>query len=804
MSEVAYQFVKDVFTKVPDGALPVVCGFKTDPNKVRQWPARPVNGHWPEFLDDEMNLYFLTSSIRPNGEGKYRATRNQVAATHCFMLDDIGDGEGSKSDGGKIQLEPTWVIETSPGNHQYIYVLNEPLTDSWMASKIANHLAGEAGTDGSTKNIVRWVRMPGGVNTKLKYLVDGVPPKTSVVDGESWMLYSVEEIIEAFNVPLTDKPVAVDRVVESGDDYLLQWLYEDSGLMNGRVNEEGWHSLTCPWVDGHTDGFTNGHDTYYVSRGEGDGKAEDGGDYETSGFKCHHDHCSDRGAGDLLGWARGKGFNSALGDFEELTDDGVKSLVVASSGGAGSISDDDLDAMIKMECMGLKEFLRRYYFVADGPSVVDMDAPRAHASYKMPEWNALTAPYMTKKKGKSKKDEKLVPTNLLWKNSAKRKNLRGFGYKPGADAVITDENDLKWFNTYHPAQFPTVEGCVHDEDVSVFLEHIAFLIPSEVEREWFTDWVAYNIQYPGERPKICPLLIAPYHGMGRGWLVELMGDLLGHRNCTTTKLKTMVDEHGGGYHGYLHKTVFCAIHEVREGGKNAFAISEQVRDLLTEPRLRINIKYGADDTQDVYTSFLLMSNALDALVLTQEDRRVWVSTNMNPPMEQSYYKRLYDWKDGVNGYPNGAVGKVYWWLMGRDLAHFDAKGNAPMTPSKMEMIDAGMTSTKGAVLQLINNPPAELMVIDDILNYVREIVGELDVTEALNVNKAEVIKVLKTHCSQLRSEDGTVKQLQWKSNGKVKNVRPWCLKNKQIWGKRGNASCKAELWKVHPQHDDEW
>jgi len=48
------------------------------------------------------------------------------------MLDDIG----TKVDRGRLTLQPSWLLETSPGNYQAGYLLQESLTDSSMADRL--------------------------------------------------------------------------------------------------------------------------------------------------------------------------------------------------------------------------------------------------------------------------------------------------------------------------------------------------------------------------------------------------------------------------------------------------------------------------------------------------------------------------------------------------------------------------------------------------------------------------------------------------------------------------------------------
>jgi len=455
--------------------------------------------------------------------------------------------------------------------------------------------------------------------------------------------------------------------------------------------------------------------------------------------------------------------------------------------------------------MDLDGFIDRFYFVGDGPHVVDRVSPRQHAVRTMREFVAWTAPYKTEipdPTTREPKRTKNVATSGLWLQNRERKDLRGFDYEPGGETILTDYHGIEWFNTYQAPRWVVPEEVVADEDVDVLLEHLQFLFPVEEEMEWFINWMAYNVQHPGERCKIVPLLIARQHGMGRGWIVELMGDLLGHNNCSTTKLKDMSDERGSGFQGYLHKTVFCAIHEVREGNNKAFAISDHVRDLLVEDYLKINVKYGSDAHMRIYTSFLMMSNHLDALVLTREDRRIWVSTNGQSHRDPDYYQRIYRWKRETK-----TVQKIFGWLMQRDLSGFDAKGRAPMTPAKRAMIGATQSLTKNALFRLIADPPAELMPLEEIIVRVREFVAEESQEEALGINKKEVLAILKDHCRQLQRRDGALLRLEWRDGNQKHRVRPWCLKNPDSWSRSTVTECKEELWKVFPKKqtgDQEW
>jgi len=204
MSETAYTFLKDVFHDIPEGARPVVAGFVGDPKNKSEsnWSAISVNGSWPKQLTEDHNLYFGISSISPDKNGNFSNKSSQAAALHVLMIDDVGTGDGAKTDGEGL-LDPSYVVQTSPDNYQYFYLLDAPVTDTLFAQRLCNALARQAGGDESASNNVRWGRLPGGVNGKTTYRdSDGNPVATSLKEDESWLTYTAQEIIDAFGLDM--------------------------------------------------------------------------------------------------------------------------------------------------------------------------------------------------------------------------------------------------------------------------------------------------------------------------------------------------------------------------------------------------------------------------------------------------------------------------------------------------------------------------------------------------------------------------------------------------------------------------
>ncbi|EGG93487.1 hypothetical protein IMCC1989_1136 [gamma proteobacterium IMCC1989] len=304
---------------------------------------------------------------------------------------------------------------------------------------------------------------------------------------------------------------------------------------------------------------------------------------------------------------------------------------------------------------------------------------------------------------------------------------------PKEGRIITDDYGLDWINEFHMPEFL---GTDTRDKLDVFFEHMTYLFPIEVEREWFISWMAFNLQYPERRCKVAPLHVSIEHGTGRGWVVELLGKLLGQWNCTKTKMDTLSGEgNAGAYQDYLNKSLVCAIEEVKEGNKR-FSVSDKIRDRITEPYLEVNLKYGGKKTQQVFTNFFFMSNHPDALVLTTQDRRVNVFECPHNPKSESYYDRLYAWLES-----NGVI-QLYNFLTTRDLSTFNWKRSMD-TDARTRMIHNNRTETEVLFWELIENPPYPAMTVKQI---VRELVNKSDGDDFdSGIEETQLTKLLQHH-----------------------------------------------------------
>lgn len=154
------EFLRTIF---PDLAIDEYCwttAFTTSPAKAKgEWLGRPTYpGEVPETPFG--NSYFCVTALRPDNKGAIHRRKENFGRLMCVVLDDAD----------QCDLAPTWKLETSPNNYQIGFILDEPISDLNVAERLHAALGNLKliRIDKSGNNVVRYVRLPVGVNTKYE------------------------------------------------------------------------------------------------------------------------------------------------------------------------------------------------------------------------------------------------------------------------------------------------------------------------------------------------------------------------------------------------------------------------------------------------------------------------------------------------------------------------------------------------------------------------------------------------------------------------------------------------------------
>jgi hypothetical protein len=231
----------------------------------------------------------VISSFRPGADGVVYRRKENFAACHVIMVDDVG----TKVPEYRLELGPSYQFETSPGNHQVGYLLDPPELDRAKVERLLDEMVRSGlamdGADPGMRGVTRYARLPVGWNNKAKYVERlGAPFVHQVVNWEPGLTYTVDEIAKAYGLDLTPRVIPFRNWRTEPPPWATAVLRRLSaiGLYLGPISgRPGAHRVICPWRHTHTDNDITG--TAYF---------EPSADNRMSGgFRCHHGHCQDRG-----------------------------------------------------------------------------------------------------------------------------------------------------------------------------------------------------------------------------------------------------------------------------------------------------------------------------------------------------------------------------------------------------------------------------------------------------------------------------------------------------------------------------
>ncbi len=724
-----------------------------NPSGETNWRAKKYLNNLPTI---EGGFYFAPTLIKKDEEGKIRRKQSNFVSMHAIVLDDVG----TKCE--KPELPPTAIIESSKGNYQYFYKLDKPILDEREANNIVQQLIknGYLKPDSSGANTVRWVRLPAGINNKIdKDSGELNTFEVKLIECDESISYSVEELYESFKVDTTQKIVTptLPNENELGIDHLLTYL-ESKEMVRGESGN-GFISITCPWIEEHSDqeGLGTAIKPLFVRSGEiGEDKRA---------FKCHHDHCSERSIKELIHWA---------------IEDGYEPLHPSNEG---------------------EYVLGRYCMIETGRLVGDMLTKSAEhrASLRYSDWS-YTRGYEVFSGFKINKEGEKIPiyTQLdkIWvkhKNTVKVNSKRYDPFNP--EKVIFKRNGFTYINTYCRP-----EHISPNSEPTAYLEHIDHILPNKEECDGFHDWVAYKLQHPYSRSYAFMMVAhadrlidegGTSFGIGRSVVADILKKVF-KGSTVDLSFDVFSGKSNSSYNSWQAETQLVVVNEVQQEKPKydeRTKIYETIKDRVdTKPSydVQINQKYGTIYRDDIFYNVLLFTNHADALMIPEGDRRIAVATNSIIKRERHEYEVLHS-------IPNDqqAVANVFHWYMSRDVSKFD-HSMPPMWLGKQTMMEQTEHETDVIFSEVVDHLEGDLICLS---SWMTAVMREAN-NHHLSLKENEFLKKdLKTQFKKfppLNPEDKRHGgRLTRTDEGKATRVR--VIRNKEHWQSIGSQMKSIEF-----------
>lgn len=653
----------DLLSVCPQGAHVLGAAFRGDPHAATRgdWFAHKAEAGtvWDNGNGEGLNKYLCVSAFSDVVRRK-----DTFVAQLAVMIDDLGGtiAAGMLPEG----LPPTWMIETSRGNFQAWYVLQDPITDRAMAEGLVAALQAKGfckpeGGDTGFAGVTRYGRCEKGINGKPGSFVKGQPWK--VRGRRVGGLVTVAEVLEGFGIDAAD--LTKRRKAASGGagpqsdlelaealagDTLAAWLAEQG--MVTRWRDDGWLDITCPWVDEHTGGADNGT-AYRVARFSGSGRG---------GFKCHHGSHVGRGLSDLWKWAEGEGWQNpwsvpdAADEFQVLDDDGEPVALAVQDRlaaryvwvpGRGAFLDFETGDYVSSSALeGAVSSLEgiEHERGKDSASMFGFNEPGPKGKpvfYRLGTWLRYIAG--------------CVVDSVTW--------------EPG-EGRIFERDGLRFANIWKPLeQFPRSEA-------RPWVEHVRMLYPDQAEAIF--DWLAYVAQNPAGKVNHALVLGGP-QGCGKNAVLapfELLEGFAG---------STKISEVMGGFGDWAYGVKVAIINEAkRSKDYSADDVHNALKTFIARPpyTLRINGKYKPMLVCPNLLAAAITTNYIDGLHLDKGDRRYLICWTDQVPSPE-YFSDLFTWIDG------GGWREAFGWLQARDLSHFRPGAPPAWTDATQEAYESG-------------------------------------------------------------------------------------------------------------------
>jgi RepB DNA-primase from phage plasmid len=254
-----------------------------------------------------------------------------------------------KREGVKIAAEkmlerigpPTTALETSAGNEQWFYRLDEPCRDKAKLRAMLMAIGSDA------KDLARVMRCPGGANWKAGALIDGKPFIGRLGEASSGDVYKITDMLAAVGADV--HPEMERHRPSSAEEKLEVQALREAGLLlssaataNPETHGSIW--MTCPGhLGGEEEGGWPGAEIGH-SAGKDEGRARV---WPHGGFKCFHDSCRGRSFNDLCTWvASHPDAGPILSRLKDAEAAELAALPLPGDEGGGADEDDDDDDII--------------------------------------------------------------------------------------------------------------------------------------------------------------------------------------------------------------------------------------------------------------------------------------------------------------------------------------------------------------------------------------------------------------------------------------------------------------------------
>ena len=207
--------------------------------------------------------------------------------------------------------------------------------------------------------------------------------------------------------------------------------------------------------------------------------------------------------------------------------------------------------------------------------------------------------------------------------------------------------------------------------------------------QWLLDWMAYPLQYPGAKMDSAVVMHGP-QGTGKTTIAKTLAKIYGNYSITLNQ-RGLEDKFNSDW---ADSKLLIVAEEVVTRAE-MYHIKNELKDLVTGDRIRVNPKNVAAYYQRNCLQVFYLSNEDQPIPIDNDDRRHLVVYNP-PAQSEDFYLQLH------RELENGGVQAFYHYLLQRDLSNFHPKRRPPMTAAKQKLMELSKPSNQRFIDDWVN------------------------------------------------------------------------------------------------------
>jgi len=325
---------------------------------------------------------------------------------------------------------------------------------------------------------------------------------------------------------------------------------------------------------------------------------------------------------------------------------------------------------------GIAAFNRGFAYIMDPGMVITLApdffamTPRAFAEHHY-------ANYWFK--GDDEKQHKLASA---WIADARRRQFSALVYAPGQPRFPHNRVNCWPGWGVKPAK----------DDMSLWHQLMDyFFLDAPEARRYFEQWLAWQIQHPGDKLYTALVLRSQQTGVGKNLVCELLINVFGKNGIIVKE-----DDIHGRFNKWQQFKQLIVGDEVYNG--DPLKAANNLKSMITAETIGIEDKFKPRFYIKDTVNYIFLTNHLDAFHLVDEDRRFWIwDIKAEQPLPDIFYEKFARWKN-----TSGPAALLYY-LQHLDLTGFSPHARAPMTEAKKEMIELSRSELESWVMDLTDN-----------------------------------------------------------------------------------------------------